>query len=190
MHQPSGTVNEPMRPGHPDWYKSGAVMVFRGALVLFGMGVVGLAVWIGGVASDTRRWPTAEGVVIAAEIVRHTGGRRGVPHTEARIQYQYTVDGQSHRNDVLGFHSGSSRFGVSVQSIVAGYAVGTPVTVYHDPDNPRQSVLEPGTGGVFSPIALLALLGVLFIILGIALGPYLKMKARARARAIPGGVPL
>lgn len=66
------------------------------------------------------------------------------------IVYGYVVNGTSYLSSRVQFMnvvSGSSTFRDSLaKNISEEYPVGKTVTVYYDPDNPEDAVLEPGVG--------------------------------------------
>lgn len=101
-------------------------------------------------AARTRRWPTAPGNVVSAEELQH---QRPVPegegggtriHYEARIHYEYNV-GRIHIGSTvvrLGPTETSSE--QQAQATLSRYLPGQTVQVAYNPEDPTESVLEPG----------------------------------------------
>ncbi len=123
-------------------------MADLGAIVLFTLGVVTAYSLVFSElynAMTSPTWPTAQGLVIHVEEVIPTSSyRAGLPH--AKITYQYTVNNTQYQNHWIQFGYNKVHNGVrsDADAIRAAYPLGTPVTVYHHPDHPRQSVLKPG----------------------------------------------
>lgn len=118
------------------------------AAVGFALLVAGLRdVWR---TARSRRWPTAPGTVVSTEELQH---RRRVPsdtgsgvriHYEARVHYEYTV-GQVHIGSTvvrLGTSETSSE--AHAQTTLARYLPGQSIQVAYNPQDPTESVLEPG----------------------------------------------
>ena len=89
------------------------------------------------------RWPRTQGVIqtAAIRVVRTSRGSISIPE----ISYSYQVNGQPYGSNRVTF-----RFGTvlllppSAESVVDAYPEGTVVTVYYNPRNPSEAVLEPG----------------------------------------------
>ncbi|MEW6515939.1 MAG: DUF3592 domain-containing protein [candidate division FCPU426 bacterium] len=93
----------------------------------------------------TEKWPSTTGMVADAKNVISQnlayGGRTGgsVKTAYPKIAYTYTVDGQEYRGERIQFGMVFSRRG-----LIAVYPAGDQVTVYYQPDYPRQAVLIKG----------------------------------------------
>jgi hypothetical protein len=93
-----------------------------------------------------RSWPSTPGRVVASgteALPVPSGGPRSTD-TElrnfARVEYVYTVGGREYRCDRVSIGENTGNFEVPETS--ARYPVGKAVTVYYDPANPEQAVLE------------------------------------------------
>jgi hypothetical protein len=96
-------------------------------------------------ASDSAAWPTVAGTVTHSEVTRHTSTSKGRTRTSynARIEFDYEIDGVTYRGDRLTFKvTSSSQSGA--QETVDRHPVGSTVTVSYDPDDRTRAVLEPG----------------------------------------------
>jgi hypothetical protein len=116
-----------------------------------------------------KTWLTVPGAVLNSEVKvnQHHGskGRTTVTY-EPAVSYQYKVNDQSYSGDHIGF--GTTTYGRSkAEKIIALYPTGAPVTVYYDPADPSQAVLETKAKSGVTFIALgiiLATLGVISLI--------------------------
>lgn len=90
----------------------------------------------------TESWPQTQGVVISSDI----SSRSSEDSTmyEAVINYQYKVNGINYTSNGVSYGDISSSDRNHAQNIVDKYYVGKIVTVYYNPINPSDAVLEPG----------------------------------------------
>jgi hypothetical protein len=119
------------------------------------LAAVGLALLVAGLrdawrAARTRRWPTASGTVVSAEELQHqrqvppeTGGGTRI-HYEARVHYEYAVGRVHIGSTVIRLGPTESSNEAGVQSTLARYLPGQQVRVAYNPQDPTESVLEPG----------------------------------------------
>ncbi len=128
-----------------------------------------LSVISAGAASES--WPTVEGVITFAEVRVHQPSVRDrrelglKTRYTPRITYRYQVDGKTYENHVIGRYGYTSKWASGISR--GQYAVGKPVTVYYNPENPAESVLEPGLGGyALAPCGL----ALLFLALAVRFG--------------------
>ncbi len=84
-----------------------------------------------------RRWPAANGVVIASEVIKpHKSGFK------PWITYRFEAAGRSCQSNYF-FH-GQQHLGYKkpkAEALIADFCPGTPVTVRYDPDDPHNSVV-------------------------------------------------
>jgi Protein of unknown function (DUF3592) len=102
----------------------------------------------------THSWPTVSATVVESRWLTHhaTGDAynqqqmgKGYTHTP-EIKYTYQVSGAAFTS-LRYRHGNATQTSVPVvQEIVARYPVGQTVLVYYDPENPADSVIEPGAG--------------------------------------------
>jgi hypothetical protein len=106
---------------------------------------------------QARAWPTAPGKVTRSTMSESTGGLRSnqrdsAPgnYYEARIEYEFQVAGVTYHGNrsmaVQDMNANKSH----VESVLSKYPVDQAVTVSYKPDDPSQSVLEPGGWGGFA----------------------------------------
>ncbi|MFG0283001.1 MAG: DUF3592 domain-containing protein [Phycisphaerales bacterium JB039] len=110
-------------------------------------------------ASDS--WPTANGKIVASEIVPENG--YGVPENGkfvARIVFSYDVGGVEYESNRLAIGR-VAKARTHPDAVVRKYPVGRFVKVAYDPAQPTSAALEPGLN---LATALPALLGVLLVL--------------------------
>jgi hypothetical protein len=77
-------------------------------------------------------------------------GTREATYYRARTVYEYGVDGQTYRSERVAF-GGLIRSAMPsfARRGIAKYPAGSLVTVYYNPNEPSQAVLEPRAKGVW-----------------------------------------
>lgn len=106
-------------------------------------------------AIQSPNWPRAEGKIVYV-------GRKS-QSVDVRVVYDYFVNGKHYR---AFRHSAASSYARPSHR----YKVGGPVTVYHDPADPQNAVLDPGLQA--GPV-LFALFGAVSIVVGFLIGRFL-----------------
>jgi hypothetical protein len=116
------------------------------------------------IADPKARWREVPGTILRSEVRFDWEDYRPV------VEYQYEVDGVSYRGDtiVVGPLITFNWKGPATR-LIERFPVGTAVTVYVDPANPRRASLQPGvdrnlplfliTIGIFALIFVALLLG-------------------------------
>lgn len=105
-------------------------------------------------------WLETPAKVINTQIVQNTRINRlseRVTFYSAQINYQYSIAGQTHHGQ---FKRWAERDRNSIaQRIEQQYPLETTITIYHNPNNPSQSVHQRGTtGGQYFALSLLVIL--------------------------------
>ncbi len=160
-----------MRFGGPRAALLGALVL---GVVFFGLGAIFVGVGINGYreGQETKSWPSTTGHVISADVDEKIETRRDMndrqrteyTYTPA-VRYEYTVGERTY----LGHRVKADDYGGSpdrAYGIVNRYPAGSDVTVFYNPDEPDQAVLETGadTMGVY----LFGGIGALFAVIGLA----------------------
>lgn len=134
-------------------------------------GGIGLLVW--GVlryldAAASSDWPTVPGKVFSSEVkVSRTKSKNKIKTTfGANIRYQFQVNNQDFEGTQVSFGDYSTNDRSHAEAIVKRYAVGSVVTVYYNPDEPGNCVLESGTNLV---VYVFPVIGGVFAIIGLVL---------------------
>lgn len=131
-------------------------------------------------AEASQSWPTTQGQVTFTNVVEKTrtdsDGDTSTSY-EPVIKYSYVAAGQEYTSDKVsfGFRQGYNSYGKAYRAL-GSYSAGVPVTVYYDPANPTDAVLERKVGSKM----LTLVLGIIFLIISICLGfPLLVYNARS-----------
>jgi Protein of unknown function (DUF3592) len=115
----------------------------------------GFAIGIAGIKKgyESESWLTVEGKILSTAIDEsrsttrdsQTGRDRIETYYHGVVKYEYVVSGQTFASDRISYKSyGASR--EQAQRVIDAYRVGSSVTVHYNPENPSESVLEPGVG--------------------------------------------
>lgn len=136
---------------------------------------IGIACFIGYIAGanyingeKSEQWSDAAGKIVDTSI-KISSGRHNT-YYDPVIKYTYAVLGKQYVNDNIGFGFSSNNFNrqQDARIYLDGYQKGAKVTVYYDPQNPKNSCLKRGMG--FNPSAYLLGTGVavlLFLFYGV-----------------------
>ena len=119
----------------------------------------------------TESWPSTTGRILSSSVQndvdtsRDSNGRmRTRTRYEPVVQYEYEIDGRTYQ----GYRIKAGDYGGAAQrayAVVNRYPVGAHVSVYHDPADPGQAVLEQGADK--TTLYLFGGIGVLFSIIGL-----------------------
>ncbi len=127
------------------------------ALVLFSWDA--RIVWLSLISKD---WPTTEGRITSSTTSwrrEKTGRKSYFP----MVSYRYSAAGEEYKSSQISFHPQAD--GAAFASETAGlYPKDKTVTVYYEPDNPNNAVLEPGFR-FSSRLVMLLVLGILCLAL-------------------------
>ena len=109
-----------------------------------------------------QTWPTVSGQVVTSVAKMHRGSKHrnvAYPH----VSYTYEVNGKTYhsRNIMAGGEIG----GMNVETTLARYPQGSSVTVYYDPNNPKDAILEAGNKTISKALWLMLWLMNIFLCL-------------------------
>ncbi|MCU1231892.1 MAG: hypothetical protein JWO97_4776 [Acidobacteria bacterium] len=135
---------------------------------LIGSGIFLSAVWDICCAHLSRNWPQVPGIIVVSDLQRSNHSDGGLMY-RPEVTYRYCVDG----SEII---ANRTRFGGRVElswsapavRTVRKYPVGSEVVVYYNPNDPADSVLEPGPGGILFAGAAF---GALFAAIGVCALP-------------------
>jgi hypothetical protein len=98
-------------------------------------------------AFKSRQWPSAQGEVIHSKLEREYGSyRSSAPSRRARIIYRYQVDDRAYRSDQVFWGAESFYYAArEPKELLRRYPVGKAVSVFYNPGNPKEAVLERKT---------------------------------------------
>ncbi len=136
-------------------------------------GFAGLAVFIGLIVFAIKRqvdaaqsWPTVEGVIESAELESFrerlnpmNPGKSRKPFFRADIVYRYRVGSVDFKGSRLFFGGRFyATFAYFSRNRVEAYPPGRKVTVYYNPENASEAVLQPAAEGLWTAVVLAVLL--------------------------------
>ena len=113
----------------------------------------------------TSDWNATDGVITESGVDTSSDGEGGTTYC-LWVEYQYTYDNETYDGDVLSFSKDNSCSSWS-EDADEDYPAGKEITVYVNPDNPYDAVLETGISGVdFTVCCILPfpLIGIVLII--------------------------
>ncbi len=91
-------------------------------------------------------WPAVQGTVLSVNVIHGTNYNsetRQEYHTyRPEITYRYPAKGTEHTGTRLAFGNILYYQSAEAEIFKAAYPVGGPVTVYHDPANPSEAVID------------------------------------------------
>jgi len=134
-------------------------------IIIIGISFIGLFVIGRNIVHglNSRNWPITEGKVVHSGVQAHQSmdddGDISTTYG-ASIQYAYNVSGQEIQGTRRSFTEMRTNSARRAEQILARYPQDSPVTVYHHPDKPSLSVLEPGVKW-WSYVLMIILLGLL-----------------------------
>lgn len=120
----------------------------------------------------TANWRETSGVILFSNVERYYRGK-DVAKEVLQLSYHYVVDGVNREGNRVAYKSFAWFFG-DLKKLAVQYAKDQEVTVYYDPLQPENAVLEKGTAradGIL--LAGLALLDAAILLIWIPLEPVL-----------------
>ena len=130
------------------------LLIVAAALVLIGIYILVLGRRSMQVGTASLTWPKTPGRILTSEVKRGAKGS-----ARAAITYGYSVAGQSHTASRVNLSLAGSNLNESSR-IVNAHPVNSDVTVYYNPADPAEAVLEPGPKGGSTTTLLAALMFV------------------------------
>lgn len=101
-------------------------------------------------ALQSNDWPTTEGVITAAHLVKRTWRDSTSTYSLPSVVYRYAVQGKEYEASRIGFQEYYP--GIDPQAFINEHTVGSRTMVHYNPDNPSDGCLAPGVKAVhFSP---------------------------------------
>ena len=94
----------------------------------------------------TSDWNATDGVITESGVDTSSDGEGGTTYC-LWVEYQYTYDNETYDGNVLSFSKDNSCSSWS-EDADEDYPAGKEITVYVNPDNPYDAVLETGISGV------------------------------------------
>jgi len=145
-------------------FESTAAIIASG---LIGSVFIGRTLYLHAKVQASRDWPHVIGKITSANLTEDSRGE-GTSY-EAKVQYEYAVNGVHFTGDRIGFTPQSYVRSNRARQVLDMYRVNAAVTVYFDPAKPGQAVLERE-----APNMILGLTAGI-ILLAIAVAGYLNL---------------
>lgn len=121
----------------------------KGWIAFIAIGVAMLCLWCYGALNiypvlASRQWPSVTGKIIRSAVERSPGTyRTSAPSKTAVIAYRYRTDGKVYSSDRVLWGNTTYHFGFNEpEQLKRRYPVGKTVSVYYNPADPAQAVLE------------------------------------------------
>lgn len=119
-------------------------------------------------AESAQEWPSAAGRILSTDIHERvqSAGETGPRRTyEPVVEYEFSLMGAPMRGNRLSF--GHKRFNTrrKAEAVLGQYQPGAIITVYYDPQDPSQSVLEREASGSMTYLVM----GIIFLVLGLGM---------------------
>lgn len=113
-------------------------VLFLAAAFLILEGLIFVFLWRRGQqrAASAQQWPSVEGQITGISSNEDEG-----VHT-VKAKYKFTVAGKEYQGDTIRVGGVRTSDKGELDQLLTRYAPGQRVTVFHDPANPKQSVLE------------------------------------------------
>ncbi len=130
---------------------------------------------------SAKSWVSAPGTVLASRVVSHDSDD-GTTYS-VDIFYEYESNGQTFRSNRYHFTTGSSSGYGGKKAIVNAHPPGKAITVYVDPSDPFEAVVDRG----YPTDLWFGLIPLVFFIAGIAMltGSFLVGRKRGRPAGMP-----
>jgi hypothetical protein len=91
-------------------------------------------------AERARRWPSTNGLIMSSSVESPAGRPDQAPAQYPAVSYAYQVGGQAFQGERIA--PGPETSGSDAHRRAAPYIAGAAVTVFYNPQNPAESVLE------------------------------------------------
>jgi hypothetical protein len=122
--------------------RSDLLILLGGMALLAVLNVVFLAVILATLrkVSQVSVWPSTQGVVMGSSVEPRRRAEDEGPVDYPVVKYSYQVGGQAFQGSRIA--PGPELSGPGARQVAARYATGASVTVFYNPQNPADAVLE------------------------------------------------
>jgi hypothetical protein len=145
---------------------------------LIGGGMLGYGVYLVVTARQMQRWPMVIGTIAESKVreiapwEQHSSGSdySDIKQTlyEPVIAYDYVVDGHEYRGRRISVAKFSASMQTYAESRIAEYPVGRQVSVYVNPEDPKDAIVERTSAPIYA--GALVVLGAALAIGGLVWG--------------------
>ena len=126
-------------------------------------------------------WPTAEGKVVESSLETHRSEDSDSDSTSttyhAEILYEFSVEGTTFNGNRVAYGDYGSSNPSHARRVVNRYPEGEDVTVYYQPGNPEEALLEPG---LKAQSWFLPAFGLVFLTVGCLMAVFLPKAIRSQ----------
>lgn len=159
--------------------------VFPLIFIAVGLGTVSIGIRGLIQANASADWPSVKGRVVSSSVdqqrsSKNNGGTSTTYHAE--VLYEFAVGGTTYNGNRVAYGDYGSSNPAHARRIVNQYPEGETVTVHYMPDDPEQSVLEPG---VQMQAWILPGIGSVFLFAGCLMAAFLPGALRKQQAAAP-----
>jgi hypothetical protein len=125
--------------GMEAWIAVGSICFSEIVISAILLGIIFYARWS---ASKAKHWATATGTVVLSTLEARRGSKGNTVYYPV-VRYHYRVHAMDYENNKI--MPGMAWGGSGAPAVVAKYPSGATVTVYYNPENPAESLLERDT---------------------------------------------
>jgi len=155
--------------------------VFFAFLIMMGALILPFSLMGAMDSMEISRWPSTDGTVIEGTVYSDWfSGSHDAPGYYLyypRVTYTYNVSGAEYQCDNIWRLDHQSKIPNEAYGVIYSYPQGMNVTVYYDPSNPSQAVLDRSEE--VSPLAAVAV-GVALLALGVGGIVYVRRRQRRK----------
>lgn len=108
--------------------------------IVFNAVFLGILFFMRRKAAAVSQWPSTIGTVSLSTLQRRRSSNNRGFVSYPVVQYSYQVGGQTYQGQKIA--PGPEVGGSGASAVIARYPIGAQVTVYYDPQNPADAVLE------------------------------------------------
>ncbi|WP_113880736.1 MULTISPECIES: DUF3592 domain-containing protein [Marinobacter] len=124
----------------------GLIIIWVARLVL--LVIIFLGFWRYYFGIKSKGWPVTDGLIISGKS-EYYANPSGVNGHILNIKYRYKVSGKNYTSTRINFSLNESAGNKAhAEELLNNYRNGRVVKVYYNPNNPEQSVIEPGNNNL------------------------------------------
>ncbi len=110
-------------------------------------------------AWNAVNWPTTKGIIVKSELEKHLSIKTSY---EAFIEYTYQIGEKQYKSKDVRARGSNAKYRSELTPLVEKFPAGKEVTVYYNPVNPSDALLEVGVDGIDQLVVVLPVLLILF----------------------------
>lgn len=95
-------------------------------------------------AYKSKSWPTVNGIIVSSEIEQKSVMDSHRKQYRLKIFYYYYVNNEKYESERISFSEKSYPTKIKAQEQLDKYTKNSNIKVFYNPQNPTQSVIEPG----------------------------------------------